>query len=267
MSATLENALLWHDLGIATMPILARDKRPALPTWRRYQDALPTNAELQMWFESGRYNLAVITGWQNLVVLDFDNRDVFARWLLTHRAETYQVQTQRGIHLYFYSQEPAECTRGEGWDVKASGGYVLAPPSIHPSGHVYAAVGCPSEIAECRSIWDLVDKPELPLPLRHNSTDTDPFDAAMQPAYVGLSVQEIKARHSLASVLGIAPSRRRTMLKCPLPGHDDRNASFAVFPDDRFYCFGCNRYGDVVDFVALRDNLSLAEAMRVLTNS
>ena len=113
---------------------------------------------------------------------------------------------------------------------------------------------------------DLVDKPESPMPALHNSADLDPFDAAMQADYVGLSVQEIKARHTLASVLGIAPSRRRTMLKCPLPGHDDRNASFAVFSDDRFYCFGCQRYGDVVDFVAMRDNISLAEAMRVLTN-
>jgi len=262
----LDTARQWLDLGIATMPILARDKRPALPTWRRYQSVLPTIAELRTWFGSDRYNLAVITGWQGLVVLDFDNRDVYARWLLTHRAETYQVVTQRGVHLYFYCQEPVECTRGDGWDVKAAGGYVLAPPSIHPSGHIYTAIGSPLEIAGCRSIWDLVDKPESPLPLRNNSADTDPFDAAMQADYVGLSIAEIKARHPLASVLGIAPVRRRTMLKCPLPGHDDRNASFAVFPDDHFYCFGCNRYGDVVDFVALRDNISIAEAMRVLTN-
>ena len=261
----LETALQWHALGIATMPILARDKRPALPMWRQYQSVLPAPDALATWFRSNRYNLAVITGWQGLVVLDFDNREVFARWLLTHRADTYQVQTQRGIHLYFYCQEETECTRGDGWDVKAAGGYVLAPPSIHPSGHVYTAIGSPHEIAECRSIWDLVEKPEAPLPLRHNSTDTDPFDAAMQADYAGLSIQEIKARHTLASVLGIAPPRRRVMIKCPLPGHDDRNASFAVFPDGHFFCFGCQRYGDVIDFVAYQAGLSKADAMRKLS--
>ncbi len=261
----LETALLWHALGIATMPILARDKRPALPTWKSFQNILPSQSALRTWFESDRYNLAVITGWENLVVLDFDNRDVFARWCLTHRAETYQVQTQRGVHLYFYCQEPVECTRGDGWDVKASGGYVLAPPSIHPSGHIYTAVGSPLEIAGCRSIWDLVDKPEAPLPLLHNSSDLDPFDAAMQPP-IGATLQEIKTRHTLASVLGLAPSRRRIMLKCPLPGHDDRNASFAVFPDDHFYCFGCNRHGDVLDLIALTKNITIAEAMSYLTS-
>lgn len=262
----LETALLWQSLGIATMPILARDKRPALPTWKSFQNILPSQSALRTWFESDRYNLAVITGWENLVVLDFDNRDVFARWCLTHRAETYQVQTQRGVHIYFYCHEETECTRGDGWDVKASGGYVLAPPSIHPSGHVYTAIGSPLDIAGCRSIWDLVDKPEVTLPPQHNSADIDPFDAAMQADYVGPSIPEIKARHTLVSVLGIAPNRRRVMLKCPLPGHDDRNASFAVFPDDHFYCFGCGRHGDVIDFIACRDSISAAEAMRVLTN-
>ncbi len=36
--------------------------------------------------------------------------------------------------------------------------------------------------------------------------------------------------------------------RCPLPGHDERTASFTVYPGDRgWWCYGCQRGGDVVD--------------------
>lgn len=40
--------------------------------------------------------------------------------------------------------------------------------------------------------------------------------------------------------------------RCPLPDHEDRTPSFCVYPDERgfcpsWWCFGCNRGGDVVD--------------------
>jgi len=41
------------------------------------------------------------------------------------------------------------------------------------------------------------------------------------------------------------PGRWRA--SCPLPGHDDRTPSFVVYgDDDRAWCFGCNRGGDVI---------------------
>jgi len=39
----------------------------------------------------------------------------------------------------------------------------------------------------------------------------------------------------------------RWRARCPLPGHDDRTPSFVVYGnDDRAWCFGCNRGGDVI---------------------
>jgi DNA primase len=35
--------------------------------------------------------------------------------------------------------------------------------------------------------------------------------------------------------------------RCPLPDHEDRTPSFYIYPDKRYWCFGCNRGGDVVD--------------------
>jgi DNA primase len=34
---------------------------------------------------------------------------------------------------------------------------------------------------------------------------------------------------------------------CPLPDHEDRTASFYIYPPGRWWCYGCSRGGDVVD--------------------
>jgi DNA primase len=35
--------------------------------------------------------------------------------------------------------------------------------------------------------------------------------------------------------------------RCPLPDHEDRTPSFYLYPQGRYWCYGCNRGGDVVD--------------------
>jgi hypothetical protein len=35
--------------------------------------------------------------------------------------------------------------------------------------------------------------------------------------------------------------------RCPLPDHDDREPSFYIYPPGRWWCYGCNRGGDVID--------------------
>ena len=39
--------------------------------------------------------------------------------------------------------------------------------------------------------------------------------------------------------------------KCLCPFHNEKTASFQIYPDtDKYYCFGCHRNGDVIDFLA-----------------
>lgn len=33
---------------------------------------------------------------------------------------------------------------------------------------------------------------------------------------------------------------------CPIPDHQERTPSFTVYPDSHWYCYGCNRGGDVI---------------------
>lgn len=52
---------------------------------------------------------------------------------------------------------------------------------------------------------------------------------------------------------------------CPLPGHLEKTASFKIDPQKQtFYCFGCNRGGDVISFIQHLKNLSFKDAIRYL---
>jgi DNA primase len=35
--------------------------------------------------------------------------------------------------------------------------------------------------------------------------------------------------------------------RCPLPDHEDKTASYYIYPPGRWWCYGCGRGGDVVD--------------------
>src|SRR3974377_404925 len=54
---------------------------------------------------------------------------------------TREVITGGGRHLWFRDTGPIPSTTrriGAGLDTKGDGGYVIAPPSVHPSGRRYA---------------------------------------------------------------------------------------------------------------------------------
>jgi hypothetical protein len=69
--------------------------------------------------------------------------------------ETRTVQTGRGFHLYYKGDGR---TRGgvlPGIDIRGVGGYVVAPPSIHASGHVYEWVEDQREDLAPAPAWTL----------------------------------------------------------------------------------------------------------------
>jgi DNA primase len=55
----------------------------------------------------------------------------------------------------------------------------------------------------------------------------------------------------------LKPSGNKFLGRCPFPDHQDNTPSFYVYPDKRFYCFGCQRYGDVTDLWASIQGLGL----------
>jgi hypothetical protein len=159
----METAEYWTlGLGIAVLPLGYRAKRPdgaalkqagyiahGAPAWQRLQVELPNEETLRVWFGGPQRNIGIVTGWQNLVVLDFDDRESYTTWLHWCRGAgdaaatvaecTHRVFSARGVHVYVGVEEPVRAFSVGNIDVKAAGGYVLAPPSIHPSGAHYLA--------------------------------------------------------------------------------------------------------------------------------
>jgi hypothetical protein len=87
-------------------------------------------------------NIGIATG-NGLVVLDVDPRHGGDESLaeLEHEHGDLITLTARtgggGIHLYLAGELPGRIAFRPGLDLKAAGGYVIAPPSLHVSGHRY----------------------------------------------------------------------------------------------------------------------------------
>lgn len=134
----LAPARAYIERGWSVIPMRAGTKKPALLSWTPYQERHATEEEIQAWWPSGGTNgIAIVTGpiSGNLAVLDIDDVALAERMaadtvLMT---ETLAVRTPSGgLHLYVIETE-ARSTGGPlvpGLaDLKAAGGYVLAPPT------------------------------------------------------------------------------------------------------------------------------------------
>lgn len=53
--------------------------------------------------------------------------------------------------------------------------------------------------------------------------------------------------------------------RCPLPGHNDNNPSFHIFPEtNTYFCYGCQRGGDVIAFVMDYTQCNFRKAIETL---
>lgn len=49
---------------------------------------------------------------------------------------------------------------------------------------------------------------------------------------------------------------------CPI--HNDKTPSFHIYSDNSWYCFGCNRGGDAIDFVQVLEKMDFRKAVHYL---
>jgi hypothetical protein len=119
-----------HPVLKGGFKVATTDSRRIEAWWRKFPDA----------------NLGIATGAvSGLIVIDIDGADgleTLQSLVAQHGAlpRTAIVKTARGWHCYFAMPAgcpPIPCSTGNGLDVRGDGGYVVAPPSRHASGHVY----------------------------------------------------------------------------------------------------------------------------------
>jgi len=159
MSRLRRAALALADRGLQTFPCAPKSKFPATP--HGLLDASCDPAVLERWWASNpEYNVAIATGGPSGVfIIDVDGPEAETRLRALEVVNgtlpaSVEVITGQGRHIYFKMPPDTEIRNSaskivRGVDVRATGGYVLCPPSVHPSGRRYCwSVDSADKIAE-----------------------------------------------------------------------------------------------------------------------
>jgi len=146
-STTRNEAALYHRLGWSPIPVKERSKATSLVQLAPYLKRRATKEELNAWTWGG---VGIVTGpLSGILVLDVDGSRGEAKLQELGHPPTPMVRTAgNGLHLYF--KHPGEDVRtgirvAPELDVKAAGGYVVAPPSLGANGRRYEWLVSPEE--------------------------------------------------------------------------------------------------------------------------
>jgi archaellum biogenesis ATPase FlaH len=145
MNDRLNAALAYQKQGFSVVPIAPRDKKPLIP-WEECQRRRGGLEEITAWWSKWPdANVGIVTGAiSSVVVIDLDS--VEAKNKLKELLPGYDLasvprsRTGKGWQLFFKHPGVTIPNRAgiiTGLDVRGDGGYVVAPPSIHPNGKTY----------------------------------------------------------------------------------------------------------------------------------
>jgi hypothetical protein len=149
-------ALAYAGRGWHIFPLLPKGKFPLIKGGGGFLSASCDPATVTSWWAmQPNANIGLWPGQSGLIVIDLDGPEGEAtgRALGLLSEPTLQVVTGRedgGRHLYFKRPDfpISNANIGKKVDVRCDAGYVVLPPSIHPSGRSYAWVGKVDEIGE-----------------------------------------------------------------------------------------------------------------------
>jgi putative DNA primase/helicase len=139
----LDAALEYLDRGWRPVPLRPGTKKACVP-WAEYQHRSPTVQEIHEW--ARRWpdaNTAILTGAASgIVAVDIDSEEAQAEIdALIGDVVTPTSLTAKGRHLLFQAPPSPLGNRvridGSNLDFRGDGGYIAAPPSVHPSGIRY----------------------------------------------------------------------------------------------------------------------------------
>lgn len=209
--------------GFSVIPIKRKNKKPpAIPSWKEYQDRLPTDKELIEWFDNGKkYNIAIVTGKGKVAVdLDSDKAVNFAK------ENNFPIsplsKTGKGYHIiYHYKDEVRNFQKRDDLpdiDLRGDGGYILVEPSIHPSGHQYQWI-------EGKGLDDLplADLPEIIL------AKSPEHKTPLKDFYQG--VPEGQRNDALARLTGSWVNDKLTFEECLQNAHIWNSKNASPLPD------------------------------------
>ena len=290
----IETAERWLKHGFSVAPAQPKSK-VTLMRWRLLENKQPTKADLYNWFSLGVANMALVCGtgsFKRLLVLDFDDplhAENFEK-RAGSLAKTLIETTGRGFHFFYLVDNPTTKVFTE-CEALGLGHLCLTSPSIHPTGSTYQFVTSAADptprvdnqesilVVQTETLFTLLS--EKPNPRDRKSFLPPSIAKAVKPnreaKKAGNTFQDTVSRvKEIVSIVSLAkqlteltPSGRGRYWLGKCPFHQDEHPSFWV--DDELGLWGCfvsncqgHRGGDVINLIALVQNISNGDAVRVL---
>ena len=147
----LKAALQYINIGFSVFPVKPKGKEPL--TAHGCRDASTDENQIKKWWQQyPNANVGLAMG-NGLIAIDLDVDEdkgvngyhVLCDWQRENGElpDTILSITGRGgYHMIFRTEKDYKNAVGlyDGVDVRSNGGYIIAPPSIHPNGHTYQCV-------------------------------------------------------------------------------------------------------------------------------
>jgi hypothetical protein len=195
--------------GLKVFPCVERSKKPAIADNLR---RATTDANIiSGWWQSRDFNIGIAAGADSgiwILDIDDDEGETLLRQLEVEHGEalppTIEAITGKGRHLYFRWPIGCEIRNKQdvpimpGIDVRGDGGYVLAPPSMHPCGRAYAwSVDSANEFADAPDwLLELVTKPSK------NGSNKQTTTREAWRSFIKESVEGSHRAHAIARLYG-----------------------------------------------------------------
>jgi hypothetical protein len=145
MTYALKAALEYASRGYSVIPITdsredGKEMKSPLVRWREFEKVAASPDLIKQWFKMWpNAGVGIVTGAvSGLLVMDIDPKNGGTADGLP--PTDMVVNTGGGGQHYYYRMNEGQRNRAgaNGVDVRADGGYVVAPPSLHMSGEAYA---------------------------------------------------------------------------------------------------------------------------------
>lgn len=168
--ATAELAASYVDSGWSVLPVRPDEKRPYMTNWLQYTKTRANKRMVSEWFHNlAGAGVGVVTGRvSNMVVLDIENDCPYPieDLLKKYPTQMYSRTGSGGYHLFY--QYPTAVPRVsnrvrifEGADLRADGGFIVLPPTMHVCGSRYEWVSRGPLGAFPMALLDLQSQPKV----------------------------------------------------------------------------------------------------------
>jgi len=277
--------LYLRDHKLSVLPLNYKSKTPKVK-WNKFRNKFMNPQAAKRFFgKPKKSNIGIVTGQiSQIIVLDIDKKNNGLETIKRLKIpDTVTVKTGGGgFHYYFrYPDGFDEINNFQdeealpGIDLRADGGYVVAPLSYHPNGERYEFVAGKKfgeiDIAQAPSwLIDHIQSKQKPkkTKLEYNSSNKFYEDKNRYSDTVNIfsQINDMVSIVDIWNEFGDGQSlNKNNKIICPFHNDSDPSLSFNI-EENYFHCFGCGVGGGPIEMVKLTRNVEALEAAKKISN-